>query len=86
MVRIQKRISLGMEVLQYFTTREWLFHNTKFMKIHEMMSLADQKMFTIRCKNVDVKDYFKNVILGSRVYCMKEDLSTLPKARRHQRM
>lgn len=31
--------------------------------------------------DVDVKDYLLKVILGGRQYCLKEPLSTLPKAR-----
>lgn len=50
------------------------------------MTPTDQKLFPVITFDVDVKEYFKNVILGTRQYCMKEDLSTLPQARRHQKM
>jgi len=36
--------------------------------------------------NFDKMEYCKHLILGIRQYYMKEDLSTLPKARRHQKM
>lgn len=32
-------------------------------------------------EDVVVKDYLKKVILGGRQYCLKEPLSTIPKAR-----
>ncbi|XP_076303169.1 putative fatty acyl-CoA reductase CG5065 isoform X2 [Lasioglossum baleicum] len=86
MVRIQKRISDGLEVLQYFTTREWAFHNTNLLIMWGEMSPKDKEIFPIDFIAIDVEDYMKNCILGARQYCMKENLSTIPKARRHQAM
>jgi len=86
MVRIQKRISDGLEVLQYFTTREWVFYNDKIIELNNNLTPIDKKIFQIIIYDIDINEYFKNIILGARQYCMKEDLSTLPKARRHQKM
>jgi len=86
MVKIQKRISDGLNVLQYFTTREWVFYNDKLIDLFQELSTEDQFLFNILIYDIDIDEYLKNVILGTRQYCMKEDLSTLPKARRHQRM
>ncbi|XP_071565359.1 putative fatty acyl-CoA reductase CG5065 [Temnothorax nylanderi] len=86
MVKIQKRISDGLEVLQYFTTREWIFHNDKIIKMDNELSKADKEIFRIIIDDIDINEYLKNIVLGARQYCMKEDLSTLPKARRHQKI
>ncbi|XP_012281888.1 putative fatty acyl-CoA reductase CG5065 [Orussus abietinus] len=86
MVRIQKRISDGLEVLQYFTTREWVFHNTNLLILWGEMNPRDKKIFPIDFLVIDEVEYMKKVILGARQYCMKEDLSTLPKARTHQKI
>ncbi|XP_076230862.1 putative fatty acyl-CoA reductase CG5065 [Calliopsis andreniformis] len=84
MVRIQKRISDGLEVLQYFTTREWIFHNTNLLIMWGEMSPEDKQVFSLDFLRIDDMEYMKRCILGARQYCMKENLSTLPKARRHQ--
>lgn len=84
MVRIQKRISDGLSVLQYFTTREWIFHNTNLLIMSGEMSPRDKEIFPVNFFALQVDEYIKICILGARQYCMKEDLSTLPKARRHQ--
>lgn len=86
MVKIQKRISDGLEVLQYFTTREWIFYNDTFVKMHNELAPVDKEIFPNIDYDIDVTEYLKNIILGARQYCMKEDLSTLPKARRHQKI
>lgn len=86
MVRIQKRISDGLEVLQFFTTREWIFHNTNLLNLWEEMNPKDKKLFPIDFLAVDEQEYMKNIILGARQYCMKESLDTLPRARIYQKM
>ena len=86
MVRLQKKISNGLEVLQYFTTREWIFHNTHLLNLWGEMNQTDKLIFSIDFLNVNEMEYIKNIILGARQYCMKENLSTLRTARRHQYM
>ncbi|PBC32341.1 Putative fatty acyl-CoA reductase [Apis cerana cerana] len=84
MVRIQNRISIGLELLQYFTTREWVFHNTNLLILWGEMNPKDKEIFPIDLLSIDDNEYIKTCVLGARQYCMKENLSTLPKARRHQ--
>ncbi|XP_014467647.1 PREDICTED: putative fatty acyl-CoA reductase CG5065 [Dinoponera quadriceps] len=84
MVKIQKRIADGLEVLQYFTMKNWIFYSKKLLMMRDEMSPEDQRLFPISFKLLDLTEYMKVIILGTRQYCMKEDLSTLPKARRHQ--
>lgn len=88
MVRIQKRISDGLEVLQYFTTRDWIFHNTNLLNLWNEMSTQDKKLFSFDFVLLASSDdeYIKKVILGARQYCMKEKLETLQRARIHQKM
>ncbi|XP_012234937.2 putative fatty acyl-CoA reductase CG5065 isoform X2 [Linepithema humile] len=87
MVKLQKRISAGLEVLQYFTTRKWIFYNNKITTIFDELSPEDKKLFrTYIDSNSDKIEYTKNCILGARQYCLKEDLSSLPRARRHQKI
>ncbi|KAL6426714.1 hypothetical protein ACFW04_009228 [Cataglyphis niger] len=88
MVRIQNRILTGLAVLQYFSTRQWKFCNKNLIALHNGMSSTDKEIFPIVIYNADIisRSYFKHVILGVRQYCLKEDLSTLPKARRHQKI
>lgn len=86
MVRIQRRITDGLDVLQYFTTREWVFHNTNLLILWGEMSPKDKELFPIDFLHVDIIKYMTNVVLGARQYCMKEKLETLPKARRHLKM
>lgn len=44
MRRVQQKISQGLEVLTFFTMREWLFDSTKFRQVFDEMEPEDQKM------------------------------------------
>lgn len=52
LVGIQKRISQGLEVLQYYTTKNWTFRNEKFLHMKENMSAKDQEMFYFSVEDV----------------------------------
>lgn len=86
MVRIQRRISTGLEVLQYFTMRQWRFRNERAVSVEDNMSERDKEIFYITNTKYDIEKYMLDCILGARQYCMKEPLSSLPKARRHMKM
>ncbi|GBP48654.1 Putative fatty acyl-CoA reductase CG5065 [Eumeta japonica] len=82
MVKIQKRISNGLELLQYYTTKEWYFKNDNFLALQKFVSPEENKIFYTDLNEVDWSLYIRNYIKGAREYCCKEDPSTLPQARR----
>ncbi|XP_063632736.1 putative fatty acyl-CoA reductase CG5065 [Cydia splendana] len=82
MVKVQERISHGLDVLQYYTTKEWYFKNTNFIALRSKVSEADNETFFTDVSKVDVNDYLKNYMIGAREYCCKEDPSNLERARK----
>ena len=44
MCRIQTRVSDGLELLQFFTTRQWDFKSDKYQAIYSNMSPEDKEM------------------------------------------
>ncbi|XP_032590859.1 putative fatty acyl-CoA reductase CG5065 isoform X1 [Drosophila grimshawi] len=81
MVRVQTKISVGLEVLQFFTTRNWDFKSTHFEQIYNDITEEDRKIFKINTNDVDDYEYMKISILGGRQYVLKEPLTSLPKSR-----
>jgi alcohol-forming fatty acyl-CoA reductase len=86
MIRVQKKIFVGLEVLQFFTTRRWDFRSDNFKAIREKLSPEEQEIFNTNTEEVNQDDYLKNCILGGRQYCLKEPLSTIPKAKIQMKM
>ncbi|XP_017839779.1 putative fatty acyl-CoA reductase CG5065 isoform X1 [Drosophila busckii] len=81
MVHVQNKIAVGLEMLQFFTTRSWDFKSTRFEQIYKDISEKDRQIFKINTNDVDDYEYMKISILGGRQYVMKEPLTSLPKAR-----
>lgn len=52
MVGIQRRISQGLKVLQYYTTKNWTFKNEKFLRMKERMSPKDRELFFFSVEEV----------------------------------
>ncbi|KAI8127244.1 putative fatty acyl-CoA reductase [Lucilia cuprina] len=82
MVRVQKRIATGLEVLQFFTTRAWDFKSNNFRELQKLLTEEEKKIFKINTEDIDDSDYLRSCILGGRQYVVKEPLCTLPKANR----
>lgn len=87
MVHVQKRISVGMEVIQFFTMREWKFKSNNLENLAKLQTPEEDEMFKFDSKNTgDEYDYLKNSFLGARQFCLKDPLSTIKKARTQLRM
>jgi fatty acyl-CoA reductase len=86
MIRVQKKIYIGLGVLQFFTTRIWDFRSDNYKKIYHTLSPEERVIFNTNTEEVDQDEYLKHIILGGRQYCLKESLDNLPRARIHMRM
>lgn len=82
MVHVQKRISVGMEVIQFFTMRKWSFKANNLKNLIKLQTPEEYEMFKIDSKNNGEEyEYLKSIVLGARQFCLKDPLSTIPKAR-----
>lgn len=83
MVRIQNRIQGGLEILQYYTTKEWKFDNSNFIALANELNPQDRLTFPTDMTKLHWDSYIRSTVLGTRQYCLHEDLSSIPKARKH---
>ncbi|XP_059056959.1 putative fatty acyl-CoA reductase CG5065 [Achroia grisella] len=81
MVRIQNRISVGLDVLQYFTTREWWFDTHNYKALAPSLNHVDTQLFPLDLTIIEDEPYIESCIIGGKLYCLKEKLENLPKAR-----
>ncbi|XP_037039618.1 putative fatty acyl-CoA reductase CG5065 [Bradysia coprophila] len=82
LVQVQKRVSQGLKVLQYYTTRNWVFKNDNMMQLHRRMNQRDRERFNFNVDEINWDDYIGNYILGARHFLLKEKPETLPSARK----
>ncbi|CAK1554852.1 unnamed protein product [Leptosia nina] len=73
MLRVQEKISQGLEVLQYFTMRPWNFPCPNFESILTKLQPEDRQTYNTDLTDVDKGEYINSCIEGGRIYCLKED-------------
>jgi hypothetical protein len=72
--------------LSCFTTNTWKFTNDKLKGMRTNMPPGDKKDFSLDfLDHIDLKDIFRDAIVGSRKYLLKEHANTLSDARKHYR-
>ncbi|KAB0791432.1 hypothetical protein PPYR_03232 [Photinus pyralis] len=82
LVRTQKRIANGLGVLQYYTTRTWHFKNEGIGKIARSLTSHDSLVFYTSTVDLNWSNYLLSYVLGARKYCVHEEPSTIPYARK----
>lgn len=86
MVHVQNKIAVGMDVLKCFTLNNWDFKSDNYKSLIKKQTSDEYDMFFIDSKAIDPEPYTKQSLIGGRVYCTKDPLSTIPKAKRLIRM
>ncbi|KAL5287595.1 hypothetical protein ACFFRR_008471 [Megaselia abdita] len=80
MIRVQKKIHNGLEVLQFFTTRNWDFKSTNFARLYWQLLKPEEKLiFNMHMQEIDNEKYMLTSILGAKQFICKEPLSTIPR-------
>ena len=81
MVKMTQKMHRAFTVLEHFTTKEWCFHNDNYYQIYDQLSEEDQKTYFSDVRKIDWRKYAESLYLGTRRYLLKEDDSTVEKAR-----
>lgn len=85
MLKVYKKVNKFTFVLSYFTTNSWKFTNDNVQGLWEEISEADKRVFPFSIKELDWDDFFQTQMLGLRTFIIKDDLSTIPQARKKWR-
>lgn len=83
MVRIAQKLDRAASCLEYFTTHEWRFSNDNVQSLWSQLSSQDQHTFNFALSALHWPTYMEQYCLGTKRYVMKEELATLPSARKH---
>ena len=68
-------------MLSYFDSNQWEFKSDNIRNLWDDMSIVDKKQFNFNMREIDWNTLFLRKLKGLRVYLLKEDPSTIPKAR-----
>lgn len=79
---MQRKISTGLKLLQYYTTKDWDFRNERFQEMSDKLNSTDQEIFDTSVSQVNWDVYISDYIRGMRTYILGESDETLPYARK----
>lgn len=86
MLRIQRRISKGFEVFEYYANNQWDFCNDESLASRAAMNDCEKEIFKVDGVGLDLEEYFYNCTHAARLYMLKETDDTIPAARRHMKV
>lgn len=82
MVRVQNKIAVGMEVLEFFTMNKWNFKSEHYASLYDNLADSDRKLFIMDMEKPDTDMlYMMWCAKGTRQYLLKESLDDYPKVR-----
>jgi fatty acyl-CoA reductase len=73
-------------LVKYFGDKEWSFHDTNIRSLLDKLTPEDSAIFNFDIKQINWTEYLENCVKGVRQYVLKDDFSTLPKARKRYKM
>ncbi|XP_034659810.1 putative fatty acyl-CoA reductase CG5065 [Drosophila subobscura] len=82
LVNVQRKVSMGLKLLQYYTTKDWEFRNERFQQMSSQLNAIDEEMFDTSVGQLNWETYISTYIMGMRTYIIRESPSTLPYARK----
>ncbi|XP_076754545.1 putative fatty acyl-CoA reductase CG5065 [Xylocopa sonorina] len=82
LVKVQHKVNAGIEMIRYYTTKQWEFRNDRMKELQSELNASDREEFFMNTNFISWDEYLCLYILGTRKYCLKDDLSTLPRARK----
>lgn len=81
-LQVYKKIHKFCDILGYFTTHQWRFHNKNVQQLWRRLDAGDREMFFFDMGALNWSEVINLSIYGIRTYLMKEDPATIPAALR----
>ncbi|XP_045458029.1 fatty acyl-CoA reductase wat-like [Melitaea cinxia] len=82
MLQFYKKVTKLAKILFYFSTQDWRFEDIGVQRMWSRTSEGDRAVFPFNLRDMSWDYMAETFLLGLRVYLVKDDLSTLPEARR----
>ncbi|XP_072763113.1 fatty acyl-CoA reductase 1-like [Anoplolepis gracilipes] len=80
---LQRKIFVANRALKHFLFNEWKFDNANSRGLISLVPSGNREMFPDDFSDIDIKNSFRNNIIGSKKYLFHEDLNRLDAAKTH---
>lgn len=85
LLKLQRKIYCANNALSYFLTNIWTFHNEKLINLFDDLSPENKEHFGFNYRDFNIENYFRNGLIGAKVYLLNEDMNQLEAARYHRK-
>ncbi|XP_054282498.1 fatty acyl-CoA reductase wat-like [Macrosteles quadrilineatus] len=82
LTKIYRKLDKFADTMTYFANRIWTFKNDNTQKLWRTLSEKDKELFFFDIGKMSWEYHAQALCLGLRVYLLKDDIDTLPRARR----
>ncbi|CAH1708590.1 unnamed protein product [Aphis gossypii] len=82
LMKIYKKIDKVRDILAYFSDKEWTFTNDRILALWNTLDSQDKDIFNFDINQLSWEYFSQAHCLGLRVYLVKDDIHTLPAARK----
>ncbi|XP_060808981.1 fatty acyl-CoA reductase wat-like [Amyelois transitella] len=82
MLKLYSKVMKMAHILFYFSTQDWKFSDQGVRDMWAALSDEDKAVFFFSLKDMSWERLCETFLVGLRVYLIKDDLSTLPEARK----
>ncbi|XP_073847023.1 putative fatty acyl-CoA reductase CG8306 [Musca autumnalis] len=86
LIRVQKRITKGLDVIGYYANAQWNFDNTRTHNARKILNNRERLTYVVEKIEFDLIDYFTDCLLCARRLILKESDETIPAAKRHMKI
>ncbi|XP_044764592.1 fatty acyl-CoA reductase 1-like [Coccinella septempunctata] len=83
LMRVQRRINRGFEVLGYYANNQWTFNNQQLTELRTLMNPTEKKIYKLDLEGFNFDEYLYNAVLSVRRYLLNEPDETIPASKRH---
>jgi fatty acyl-CoA reductase len=73
-------------LVKYFTQREWMYHDRNLRSLLARLTPEDRGIFNFDIKQVNWNEYLESCVEGLRQYILKDQINTLPIARKYSQL
>lgn len=67
--------------IEYFMNKSWTFNDSNNQELLRGMTRKDRELFNFDLSDIDWESYFEFYTKGIRVYILKDDMSSVEKAK-----
>ena len=74
------------KLVKYFGEHDWLFHDTNVQSLLEQLTPEDRDIFYFDIRRLNWASSLERCVMGVRQHTLRDDPSTLPKARKRYKV